>query len=597
MWLQRHDLEATCPARRRPRGTRRPSPVALAAAALVVGALAVGGAALAQPAPAAITAPPTERGTRPLAPPLPGLVLPQARSGETPAGAETVRFTPRAITVQGVTVYPRAEIEAMTRPLIGREVPASEIFALAQAIERKYREDGYFLTLAIVPQQRITNGAVQIRIVEGYIDNVRVEGDVGPVQELIERFAARISLSRPTNIRDVERYLLLADDIPGISVRAVMRQGGSTGGSELVLQAARKEFDVLAQLDNRGSNFIGPQQFYLTVGANSFTALGERLEALYFTTFDREQNFGQVAASGHVGSDGVRLRAYAGYGRTRPGAALGPTGYRGEVKVAGASASYPVIRSRRANLNVSGGLDMYSSTVDLAGGGASSFTRQSETEVRAARLTIEGNLRDSFNGVTFGQVRVSRGLDMLEATGPGDRLLSRPNIVTDFTKVSGDISRLQALWASESWTFNLLATFAGQWTNDVMYPSEKFFFGGERYGRGFYSGQVTGDRAWATTLELQANTYLALSRDEGGRPWGFPAQFYVFFDAGNAYNIAPGDVRSTRLRSYGVGGRFDLNEWLAMELEGVQRETQRVDGANARPISGPAFFWRISARF
>jgi len=266
------------------------------------------------------------------------------------------------------------------------------------------------------------------------------------------------------------------------------------------------------------------------------------------------------------------------------------------VKVAGVSATYPVIRSRRTNLSASGAFDVYSSIVDVSSSSGGT-TRQSESELRVVRLGLDANMRDAWSGITFGNVRVHRGLDWLNATGPGDQPAARPGAAAEFTKATGEVARLQALYATEEWTFNLLVSAGGQWTNDVLAPSEKFFFGGERNGRGFFSGQLTGDRAWATTVELQANTFVPFSRDASGKAWGSPAQFYAYFDAGSAYNIGPGDIRSTRLRSIGVGGRFDMNEWLGLELEGAQRLTRQVEGANTAPISSYEFYWRVTARF
>jgi hemolysin activation/secretion protein len=52
---------------------------------------------------------------------------------------------------------------------------------------------------------------------------------------------------------------------------------------------------------------------------------------------------------------------------------------------------------------------------------------------------------------------------------------------------------------------------AGQWTNDILPQAEKFYLGGNRLGRGYYAGQVTGDRAWAVSMELQYNIALELA--------------------------------------------------------------------------------------
>ena len=52
----------------------------------------------------------------------------------------------------------------------------------------------------------------------------------------------------------------------------------------------------------------------------------------------------------------------------------------------------------------------------------------------------------------------------------------------------------------------LMGLFTGQWSGDILPPSEQFYLGGSQYTRGYYSGQVPGDKALAATVELQLNT-------------------------------------------------------------------------------------------
>src|SRR5262245_841608 len=280
--------------------------------------------AAAQLVPPVLQAPPVQ--PAPPQPPttLPPDTIPAAPPGAraAPPGADKLFVTPTAIELEGATVYPPGVLEEMTRPLVGRRIAASELFALAQRIEAKYRADGYFLTTVFLPQQRVADGRVRIRIVEGYISNVVVEGNVGDVAAQAHRFLDKITLSRPANLRDVDRYLLLTQDMPGISMKAVLRPGKEPGSSELVAQLQRTPWDGLFTVNNRGSKFTGPQQGTLVVGTNSFTGLAERLEATFFTTFDKEQNFGQLTWSNYIGSEGLLVRAYFGRGSIRPGEAL-----------------------------------------------------------------------------------------------------------------------------------------------------------------------------------------------------------------------------------------------------------------------------------
>ena len=526
--------------------------------------------------------------------------IPAAPAGTTtaPPGADQVFLTPVAIDVEGATVYPPAVIAALTQPLIGKRIAATEIFKVAKDLERKYREDGYFLTSVAVPAQRITDGRVKLRVIEGYVSSVVVEGDIGDAAKQARRFLGNLVDRKPVNLRDMERYLLLTEDMPGVSVRAVLRPGKELSSSELVVQLKRQMLDLFAQVDNRGFKHTGPRQVTTVVGANSFTGLAERLEATFFTTLSREQNFGQVAWSNFIGSEGFRVRAYYGRGYIMPGGPLKATDYDGLITIAGISGQYPVIRSRQFNLNVNAGFDYYRSDVRVT------FNNLlNRTNLRIARIGADASYRDDWNGVTFGSIRLSKGLTGFGASKKGDLLLNRLGSEPGFRKINGEVSRLQAIYANEDFALNLFGTIAGQYTSDTLPANEKFFAGADRLGRGYYAGQVTGDKAFAGSLDLQFNFVVPYEEAAGGsvsaetRSRGTPVQLYAFYDHAKVWNNAEFEVPSLYARSVGAGARVNVLETTTVEVEGTRRLDLDVDGPNAKKLDPWSVYLRLTSRF
>jgi hemolysin activation/secretion protein len=555
---------------------------------------------LAQAPPPVLQAPPPL--APPTRPPEPGTIT--APSGPAapgaPPGAESVTFTPVDIQVEGNTVYSRGELDALVRPLIGRQIPASEVFKLAEAIQRKYRDDGYFLATVTVPAQRVADGRVRLLVTEGYISSVLVEGDVGPVSEKAKDYLDNLIGKKPINISDLERYLLLTEDLPGVKVKAVMRPGREPGSSELIAQLTREWWDLFNQTDNRGADFTGVQQSLFSGGLNSFTSIGERIELSYFTTLNAENNFLQAAYSGHIGSEGFRFRLYGGYGRIVPGDPISQTGYVGQVTIAGLQVYHPLIRSRRLNVALSGSFDYYRSIVDVTGG-----IRLSEIDLRSLRAGIDASYRDPFNGVTYGTARLSKGINVLGASKAGDQLLPRQGSDPNYFKVNAELSRLQGLYSDEDFSLNLFVTGAAQFTNNVLPPSEKFFLGGERLGRGYYAGQVTGDRAIAASIELQLSFAIPYNDVQpssapssvAGRVRGLPLQLYAFYDYGKAWNLASFETPTIVSRSFGFGVRANVGDTLTVEAEAVRRLDLDVDGAQAPRLKPWGAYFRATTRF
>jgi len=157
--------------------------------------------------------------------------------------------------------------------------------------------------------------------------------------------------------------------------------------------------------------------------------------------------------------------------------------------------------------------------------------------------------------------------------------------------VTGEFTRVQNLPPIGDVQPALKLSLGGQYTNDILPPSEEYLLGGTRFGRGFFAGQVSGDRAIGATVELQLNTGWA-----GASPLGpdrrLDVQFYGFFDYGRAYNLIPGSVDRT-IDSIGIGARSDLAPWLFVELEGLHRLTTHASGALAKPDGKYAVFSRV----
>src|SRR5215831_680257 len=145
----------------------------------------------------------------------PAVVLP---SEAPPAGAAQIRISIRDICIKGGTIYRKEDFEPLYHDLIGREIPIQALYDLAKAITAKYGADGYVLSRAIVPPQQFAphGGVPCLQIVEGYIEKVEWPASLARYRNFFDDYAAKITAQRPVNVRTIERYMLLANDLPGL---------------------------------------------------------------------------------------------------------------------------------------------------------------------------------------------------------------------------------------------------------------------------------------------------------------------------------------------------------------------------------------------
>ncbi len=183
---------------------------------------------------------------------------------------------------------------------------------------------------AVVPPQNFgqRGAVVRIQVVEGYVDRV-----VWPVEKLTRYrdfftdYTARIVADRPANIRTLERYLLLANDLPGLQfVTSLKPSATNPNASTLIVEVKEKTFDLVARVDNRGTIARGPVQYLGQLSINNLAGAHESLTTTWAGTaqFEELQYVSSTYRAGgdERGPDRLRdrelRRRQAGHGVPQP---------------------------------------------------------------------------------------------------------------------------------------------------------------------------------------------------------------------------------------------------------------------------------------
>lgn len=518
--------------------------------------------------------------TPPNAPPI--ISVPAIPTTVPPKGAETIHLQVSRIVVEGSTVYSPQELGALTAPYQNRPIVLADLFRLANDITAKYRADGYILSRAVLPAQNLTakNSVPRIVVIEGYVSSFKIVGYRSP---LIEKYAQKIAQSRPLKASVLERYLLLANDLAGVTARAVLSPSQAEGGSLLTIETSHKTLDGSVAADNRGTVYIGPEQFYAGAGVN-IPGLDSRLAIRYITTPSvREMQYGEVSFQQPLGDDGLRLTLFANDYYTQPQFGLQTIDTRSFGQTGSVSLFYPWIRSRNENLNVHGGIEIDSFRTHIFVPPLA-FPPASNDQLRVLRMGIYYDRADAWGGINIVSVDFGQGLPILGAASNGEiaPLPSRPGARSDFSKFNALISRQQDL----HWVFpglSLLIAGTGQATARGPLPaSEQFGLGGADFGRAYEPSDLVGDNGIAGKVELQYTSVPTPSL----QPFLNSYQLYTFFDAGHVMtNVA--SVGKTQMSSWGAGIRMRIEENFTSDFEVAKPLTRDISYLTGRNDARP----------
>ena len=453
-----------------------------------------------------------------------------------PLGTGELSLVLNGVVIEGSTVYADEELAHLYEESLGTQIPLAEVFRIAERITAKYGNDGYILSRAIVPPQTISDGRVRIRVIEGFINEVRIEGEYGESQ-LLAAYAAKIRNSRPLHAEDMERYLLLLDDLPGIASEAVLSPAKDVpGASDLLITVSGKAVDGYARIDNRGTKFNGPGQLWFGANYNSLdgnhhrtsvklVAAGKGAKELRNLEIDHERQ---------LGTEGRKLHLQFLQTDSEPGHSLRDLNIVSKSRMIRIGYSDPRIRSRSRNLSLHADLVVRDSETTI-------FDNPlSRDRVRFLSFGALYDSADRFGGINQIGVNLDQGLGFLGASREGTTRLSREHARFDFTKARLTASRLQRL----SGRFSLLASFVSQFSLSKLPASEEFGVGGERCGRAYDASEITGDHGACLLVEMRYGQSLDADSSRG-------YQLYGFFDIGGVWRKVPGALGKESASEFG----------------------------------------------
>ncbi len=524
-------------------------------------------------------------------PPGPAIVLP---STTPPAGAERIKVNIRDICIKGATVYTREQLAPLYADLVGHDVPVQALYDLAQRITAKYGADGYALSRAIVPPQSFApRGAVPcLRVIEGYVDHVEWPAAVAKYPDFFSHYAAIITAERPVNVHTIERYLLLASDLPGLHFSASLKPSKThEGAATLVVEMTEKPINVYGRIDNRGTPSRGPVEWLAGADFNNLLHKNESFTINWASTAPDPKELEYFAADYRqvLTDEGLYAFVNASYNTGLPGTdTLRLADFKAWGPYVQAGLADPVIRTREKNLTVAGLAFGEDSLSDMFG---APFNRD---HLRGFRLKADADWADRLLGINQVDFTFSQGIHGLgssENNSPtqvatNDNNLSNPVGRVDFEKIEATVSRTQPLIGRLS----AYGSAYGQYAFTPLLIPEQCSYGGRFFGRAFDPSQLLGDSCAEAVVELRYDLpkYLdAITQ----------TQLYTFSDYGKLWVRGPGVFDPT---TGGISGNFNA----ASAGGGVRLafwDKVTADFSVAKAVDGPRndtrFFFIVAAKY
>lgn len=428
---------------------------------------------------------------------LPGQQAP-AEPISAPAGPPRC-FPVKRIHLQGASLISAAEQDTLLKPFIDQCLGVEQLNALLKAITDYYLNHGYVTTRAYLPQQDLADGELEIRVVEGLLQEID-GGDVACPRELAMSFPGQTG--EALNLRDLEQLLDQLNRLPSLQVQVQIAPGNELGSSRAQLSGQRqKPWRVSANRNNDGLPSTGEQQWGVGLDWDSPLGLADQLSL---------RGGGDTVSDHWTDSNNQSLFYSLPYGWWTFSYSYSENTYRSQNEAAGfdfkqnGDSQTQQLRAERVLHRD----DVSKTAASISAGQLRTRNYLEDTLVDVSSQTLSNGQLGFNHGRRIGSAFVNldlawqRGTGWFDAQSNGNPHGALP--VARYNLYSATLSYLQPfrLW-DESFSVQSLAT--GQQSEDVLFSPLRFSVGGLSSVRGFKEQSITGDSGgyWRNQLSWQ----------------------------------------------------------------------------------------------
>lgn len=469
--------------------------------------------------------------------------LPAPTQSSTPSGEERVPI--RDIQVVGSSVFDEADFAPILQKYEGRDLGLRELRQAADDVTQFYLEAGYITSRAVLSEQTIVDGVVQMRVVEGELEEIQIEG----TRRLAGYVRDRVNLAnrKPLDQAALEAQLQLLRADPLIErVEASLRAGEGEGQSKLIVRVLEAPtFAGRVSVDTNSPPSVGVLRTGIEGTVNNPLGWGDRLNLSAFrSTAGGSATFGATYTVPLNAMDGTLQARYLPSSFELISEDLRALGVEGSSDTYELTYRQPLIRQPNEEFALSFGFRHRTGE-----------TLVSDVVIDSTRTSVfqfgQDYLKRDRKGAWGLRSQFNLGTGLLDATDRAD-----DEADGQFFSWLGQVQRAQVISPN-----NLLLMQASlQLSADTLLGADQFIVGGPSSVRGYSQNARFGDSGFRASIEDR----ITVLREEDGSS---VVQIAPFLDTAAVWNQGAETSDQRFLLGTGVGVITNLVEDVQARLD------------------------------
>lgn len=468
--------------------------------------------------------------------------------------------------------------KAIAQLLTEPELTTETVNQIQTTIKAFYTDNSHPFVLVQIPKQDITDGVLQIRVIESHVGDVIVVGNDWFSTRVLKQFLG-LKTGDEIDQSTLLKNLHFINEDPFLRADVIFAPGTELYTTDLTMAVKeRRPLRLYAGVDNTGIKDIGRNRWFMGVNWGNAFGLGHNLSYQYTASFNRHQFQGMTVQYLAPLTWHHLLNIYGGYAEVNPH--LGVSHMSNHGWSCQASLRYqiplPIFQYLEQDIIVGADYKRTNNTFE--------FSDESPSIgqfVNLTQLTLEykGNYTGRGYFLTFDTSLFYSPFSWLPDQSNHDFRSLRRGAKHTWIYAMGEFSYLQKL--PKSWTFYLLSR--GQASSQNLLPSEQYGIGGFATVRGYEERQLNKDFAFLTTVEIRSPHLPVISA--GCSSCKDSIQFLGFVDYGwgTDHEAEIPGRKTNYLWGIGPGIRYAYSEYLTARFDvGYKLKKQKFyDGGYA----------------
>ncbi len=424
-------------------------------------------------------------------------ITPRHLHAQEQAAVPPPRFDINRFEVTGNALLPVADIDRLLEPYTGKNKDFADIQRALEVLEQTFRDRGYGVVQVILPEQDITRGVVQFRVLQPRVGRVIIEGNTQFNAENIRHSLPSVKEGETPNSRTIARNLQMTGEHPVKQTNVLLRSGESEDQVDVAIKVTDdKPWRAFFTLDNTGTGDTG---YFRTGFGYQHTNLFNRDHTLTVSYITSPDHVSDVTIFGV----GYRIPFYdlnssldliAGYSDVNSGVVQGLFNVSGSGTIGAVRWNYFLPKWDDIEQKLALGLDYRAFSNDVVLQGQQLVP---DVTVRPLSLNYNGLKRMSAAELSF----FASGVTNIPGGNDGDQAAftaSRPGATENYTLFRYGFNYTRQFRNEWQTRFG----FNGQYTTDSLVSGEQYGIGGPDSVRGYQLREIAGDRGYSGQAEL-----------------------------------------------------------------------------------------------